>query len=173
MRYFAIAICLALAVLAGCANPAIEQAERLQLAGLEQYRAEMQTYHTKSLATIRALNLEKLDAAFTDSVRLAAVPPPDPAAEGAEPMVPLSAVFEKVAKVAALRADLEIKLTTLDTQFAERDALAARLIRIGQGKLDLITAYTRLAAAWRALWTREPEFADLSADARKVLEDGQ
>ncbi len=148
LRNALIATLVLAASLAGCASPAVTESQRVQMAALAQYRAEMAAYHEKVRAHLEAEKRERLASALEASLARAA----DDAGR-----VPLEAVLEKVRKRDALAADFHSNLVRLDAEFAERQALAERALVLGRETLSLMESWSRLGTLLRSLFVRELE----------------
>jgi len=144
---------LLLVLAAGCAGPqALEQSQRLQLAAVCQYRDEMATYHEKVKVQLLAEKRAQLDTALTQALAQAA---------DEEGRVALETVMAKAEKRAALEDEFRANLARLDTEFAERQAALDRAIELAEDTLDLVSAYSRLAALVQSLFVRENEAEQL------------
>lgn len=151
-----LAIVLTVAVLAGgCVPTAVERSQRLQLAGMVQYRDEMAAYHEKVRTRTVADKQRELDAALEASLRQSA---------DGDGRVPVATVVEKLQKRQTLERTLQDNLARLDEQFAQRQAAIGRAIELGRETLGLIEDYGRLGALVRSLFVREIEATQLVKD---------
>ena len=150
-------LAVALLVLAaGCGVPdAIERSQSLQLAAMQQYRAEMQAYHEKVAGHLAEEKRAQLDAALAASLRQAA---------DADGRVSLEATLEKTAKRLAMEEAFRAELVRLDGEFAQRQAAIGRAIDLAEETLDLAASYGRLTTLVRNLFVRD-------AEARQTLAD--
>ncbi|HUS45652.1 MAG TPA: hypothetical protein VM219_06430 [Phycisphaerae bacterium] len=144
---------LAFVLPAGCAAPrALEQSQRLQLAAVRQYRDEMAAYHEKVKVQLLSEKRARLDTALAQALAQAA---------DDQGRVPLETAMAKVEKRAALEDEFRVNLGRLDAEFAERQAALDRAIELAEDTLDLVSAYSRLAALVQSLFVRENEAEQL------------
>jgi hypothetical protein len=135
--------------LAGCGVPdALQRSQSLQLAAMQQYRDEMETYHAKVTSHLAAEKRAQLDAALAASLRQAA---------GDDGRVTVETALEKTAKRLALEDAFRSERARLDGEFAQRQAAIGRAIDLAEETLDLAASYGRLAALVRNLFVRDAE----------------
>jgi len=147
-----------LSLAAGCGVPdAIQRSQQLQLAAMEQYRDEMQAYHTKATAQLTAEKRAQLDAALAASLGQAA---------DADGRVTVADALERTAKRLALEDVFRAEVARLDGQFAQRQEAIGRAIDLTRDTLDLAASYGRL-------WTIVTNLFVRDAEARQMLADYQ
>ena len=112
----------------------------------------MAAYHGKVKAQLLAEKRARLDTALAQALAQAA---------NEEGCVALETVMAKTEKRAALEDEFRANLARLDAEFADRQAALDRAIELAEDTLDLVSAYSRLAALVRSLFVRENEAEQL------------
>jgi len=141
---------------AGCTVPdTLQRSQALQLAAMEQYRDEMQTYHEKVTAHLSAEKRSALDAALAASLRQAA---------DADGRLTVETAVEKTAKRLAMEDAFRAELGRLDGEFAQRQAAIGRAIDLAEDTLNLAASYGRLVTLIRNLFVRDAEAHEALAD---------
>jgi len=145
---------------AGCAAEVHQRSQDLQLAAVIQYSVEMKQYHGIVTDFIRTQKETELDAALQASLAMNA---------DATGNVPIAKAMERVQAWKQKRADFAANMARFDSQFQERQNMAARIIRLGEKTSEVLNSYTWLETWLRGLVVREPEIAALTRTATDLL----